>query len=369
MSQSLDTSSPFEALQATLGASFSEYRGLRMAQHFSASAAEGGEYEALAQGCGMVDRSTASGLEMTGDDRQRFLNGLVTCDTKSLAAGESCHGFITSVKGRNLAYLSVLALDDSLWLELSPGQAGEMRDHLSKYIIIDRVEIALLDWVPIALIGPMAADFLASLGLEVGDLKHHQHRAGHLSGHPVRVARERDLGTVAQWSLWLPNEQAATLYEWLIEPGQAGGSGVAAQPVGFAAYERLRIEAAWPLYGVDYDDDNFPQETGLEDAVNYTKGCYLGQEIVARIHYRGGVNKKLRGLRPTAYNPQAVGKEISVDGRSAGKLTSLTDSADGPLGLAILHKRVEDGTEVEIEGLGTAQVLALPFESSESTSD
>lgn len=353
MSQAAQNSSPFMTLQTGLGASFADYRGHRMAQRFSTSADD--EYQALVEGCGLFDRSFHDSLVMTGDDRQRFLNGLVTCDTKALEAGESSHGFVTSVKGRNLAYLSVLALEDQLWLELPPGSAPDMQTHLSKYIIVDRVEIAPLPWTSVALLGPAAADFLKALGLDVDGLTAGQHRPGRVGDHGVRLLRDRDLGTTPQWILWCSVATAAAVYQELVHRGKDDGT---ARPVGFAAFERLRIEAGWPLFGVDYDSDHFPQETGLDDAVSYTKGCYLGQEIVARIHYRGGVNKRLRTLRPERFDEQAVGGTISLDGRAAGSLTSLTQSHDGPLGLAILHKRVEDGAEVEIEGLGKAEVLA-----------
>ncbi len=368
MSQEID--SPFSSRQTTLGAVFADYRGQPQAHSFhggaDTTASEGAaasekavasETTALQESCGIIDRSAAATLEMTGDDRQRFLGGLVTCDTKSLSAGESCYGFFTTVKGRIMADLVVHALEDRLWLELPPGMAEPLQTHMGRYIIVDRVEISPLDRVLVSLIGPGGEAFLTSLGLEAQELAPQSHRAASLAGHDLRVMRERDLGSTPQWSLWLPGDAAAQIYDLLIEHGRESG---AAQPVGFAAYDRLRIEAGWPLFGVDFDNANFPQETAIDDAVSYTKGCYLGQEVVARIHYRGGVNKSLRAVRLQSAEPTAIGKPIVADGRAAGTLTSLAATSDGAVGLAIIHQRVDNDSAVEVEGHGTARLVALP---------
>jgi folate-binding protein YgfZ len=164
------------------------------------------------------------------------------------------------------------------------------------------------------------------------------------------------------WTLWTAPEAAETLARGLLDAG--AGAGV--RMVGHHALDRLRVEVGRPLYGVDFDDGHFPQETGLEEAaVSYTKGCYLGQEVVARIHYRGGVNRHLRGLVMEGDGPSAAelpGRPVLHDGRPAGTLTSATDAGDGRrLGLSILHRRAEPGAEVEVEGAGTARVVELPF--------
>lgn len=311
------------------------------------------EHRALREACGLVDRAWRRGLEMTGDDRLRFLNGLVTCDVKSLAAGGGVYGFFTQVKGRVLADVTVLALADSLWLELPADRTEEVAAHLGKYVIVDRVEIGpLAGRVPLALIGPGAA---ATLGAEPPAAVY-GHREAQVHGTRVRVVREAGLGVPA-WTLWTPEDEAAALTERLVEHG--------ARPVGRRAWERLRVEAGRPLFGQDFGPDHFPQETGLEaEAVSYTKGCYLGQEVVARIHYRGGVNRHLRGLRFDGFDDEAapLGQEIVHDGREAGTVTSAVRSPTlGHVGLAVVHKRVEPGTRVGVGGAGGAEVVALPF--------
>jgi folate-binding protein YgfZ len=128
------------------------------------------------------------------------------------------------------------------------------------------------------------------------------------------------------------------------------------------ALEVLRAEAGIPRFGQDFGPENFPQETGIEEAVSYTKGCYLGQEIVARIHYRGGVQNLLRGLVFEGTEPQP-GAAILHDGREAGKATTVVHSPalERTVGLAILHRRVQPGARVDVEGGGTAEVKELPL--------
>jgi len=317
------------------------------------------EHRALRDACGLLVRSDVRGLEMTGEDRARFLNGLVTCDVKTLAPGAGVYGFLTQVKGRVLADVTVLALEDRLWLALPASEAEAIADHLARYVIVDRVEIRPLSGLrPVALIGPGAAAAMG--GAEHGFEKVYSHREVEVHGVRTRVVREADLGVPA-WTLWTPEDQVSTLAERLAAERLAGHG---AREVGRRAWERLRVEAGRPLFGQDFGPDHFPQETGLEaEAVSYAKGCYLGQEVVARIHYRGGVNRLLRGLRFEGFDDEAapLGQEIVHEGREAGTVTSAVRSPSlGHVGLAVVHKRVEPGTRVAV-GAGGAEVVALPF--------
>ncbi len=338
------------------GAHLLPYRGLE-APAFYQDAAE--EYEALRNGCGLVDRSWTESLVMHGEDRARFLGGLVTCDAKSLASGQGAYGFVTTVKGRVMADLTVLAAADHLWLELSPGTAAAVAAHLQKYVIVDRVEIAVVeDQIPLTLIGPKSSELLALDELPEKPL---EHLATEVLGTAVRLVREPSLG-VDTWTLWVAVDDAPSLIERWVEGGTANGFRL----VGHQAYDRLRVEAGVALLGVDFDAANFPQETGLEDlAVSYTKGCYLGQEIVARIHYRGGVNRHLRGLTFAAdlevSNADLIGRSLSVDGREVGSVTSVAETTAGRVGLAILHQRAEPDAVVDLADGGTARVIELPF--------
>ncbi len=348
---------PLADLHRRLGARFEPCCGAESPAVYSS---EDDEYAALRRGCGLVDRWWADRLEMLGEDRVRFLNGLVTCDVAGLESGEGTYGFFTDVKGRILADVTVLALADRLRLELPIGRGGEIRGHLEKYVIVDRVEVRDPGAaVTLSLVGSEAGELLTGEPIDALPEVAYGHAQARVSGAEVRLVRRPDLG-VPVWNLEVPAAAAAPLFESLLG-GRPSGRGL--RPVGHRAFERLRVEAGRPLFGRDFGGDNFPQETGLEDeAVSYTKGCYLGQEVVARIHYRGGVNRHLRGLVFEGEAPAAalVGRPVLSQGREAGVVTSVADSAGGALGLAILHKRAEPGGAVEIGG-GTAEVVALPF--------
>lgn len=310
------------------------------------------EAAALHSGCGVFDRSFCDRLVLTGEDRARFLNGQVTCDVKSLKPGEGTYGFLTSLKGRVEAEFTLLATKDELWLDLPPGTSEAVRERLAKYVIVDRVEFSTPERSVLTLMGPKSFDVAESC--VAGDLSdgawHLPDGAWHhvettVAGRPARVVREpeRSAGAAGTdgWSIWCAPGDAPAILEAL---GEAG-----AVSVGWQAVERLRMETGRPLYGVDFGDDTFPQETGLEDAVSYTKGCYLGQEVVARIHYRGGVQRHLRRLRLSG--PAEVGADLWLDGKKVGTLTSASPSLSGDelLGLAIVHRRAEVGAELDVE--------------------
>ncbi|MFL6193574.1 MAG: YgfZ/GcvT domain-containing protein [Thermoanaerobaculia bacterium] len=314
------------------------------------------EIQALRHGCGLADISDWTGrIEILGADRLRFLNAYVTSDIKSLTPGDGVYGFLTSHQGRILSDLVVLALEDRLWLQVPAEQREPVIQHLQKYILADRVEVrALEDMQPFALIGPRAGEALGGPELPAGGWKHARVR---VRGTEVELQRAGRFGAEA-YTVWV----SASIAKHLIDDFRQDP---AVTPVSFEALEILRAEAGIPRFGADFGPENFPQETGAEDAVSYTKGCYLGQEIVARIHYRGGVQKILRGLLFDLFDgpAPAPGTPVLHDGREAGKATTVVDSAalGRPIGLAILHKRVEAGTRVELEGGGTAEVKELPF--------
>lgn len=312
------------------------------------------EYQALRERCGLADRSGMGRLEILGADRHRFLNAYVTCDVKGLAPGEGAYGFVTSHQGRILSDVVVTALEDRLWLLLPPGQDEAASRHLKKYILADRVEVLPLeDMLPLTLIGPRAAEALDGAELPPpGDWRHVRTR---VHGTEVELQRSGLLGAEA-YTLWVSASIAKLLKEGLRE-------NPAVRQVGDEALEVLRAEAGIPRFGVDFGPENFPQETGAGEAVSYTKGCYLGQEVVARIHYRGGVQKTLRGLVFEGPAP-APGTPLLHDGREAGAATTVVESpALGcPIGLGILHRRAaEPGTRLEMQGGGTAEVRELPF--------
>ncbi|HVT59112.1 MAG TPA: hypothetical protein VHR45_12005 [Thermoanaerobaculia bacterium] len=365
---------PLTELHRRLGAELGSWPELPgpVPLHYGSLAAE---YQALRGGCGVVDRSSAGRLELAGADRLRFANAYLTCDIKSLAPGQGAYGFVTSAQGRILADVVVLAGDDRLWLELPPGRGPAIAEHLRRFLIADRVEIRpLTARLPLSLIGPAAASRLAALlggSSAAGASPASLASLGSLPQTPwshVRVSFEGGELTVQRsglqgepaWTIWVPAELAEPLVTALL----AGGG---TQAVGHQALEVWRTERGIPRYGRDFGAGNFPQETGIEEAVSYTKGCYLGQEVVARIHYRGGVQKVLRGLLFAAGTAPVPGTPLLFDGREAGIATTVVESLAlrQPVGLSILHRRAsEPGSLLQLGGASqgaTAEVHELPL--------
>lgn len=311
-----------------------------------------GERAAMEDGCAVFDASVTPCLEMRGDDRRRFLNGLVTADVGNLAAGESRYGLFPTVKGRILADVTVLAHEESFWLRLPPSTDETITAHVEKHVITDRVEIGPLDDRCRFLVLGAAAEQLSGWfdgWLDDGELPADgAHRRARLDGAEVIVSSEPRWSRPA-YSLWVSTDRAAGLVERMV-----AGEGV--EPVGFEALERLRVELGIPRFGADFGLDTFPQEAGLDAAVSYEKGCYLGQEVIARIHYRGGVQRRLMVLEGGGEELPEIGESVSSSEESGGleevgKLTSRARryGAPGWRALAMVKVRAADpGTRLDL---------------------
>jgi folate-binding protein YgfZ len=277
---------------------------------------------------------------LLGEDRTRFLHGYVTADVKGLAAGAGTYAFVPTPQGKVRCDAVILALEDQLWIDLPAGFGAGVVEHLAKYVIADRVEItAPKPMIRRAVFGiPDGA-----VGLTPSDPWSHAEVT--LDGSVGRWARDPRRGIADAGSFWVG---AAVPFTPSIDVDEG-------------MLEAARVEAGIAAFGIDFDSSRFPQETGAEaEAVSYTKGCYLGQEIIARLHYRGQAQNVLRGLRFAAL--PLAGSAVVHDGREAGRATSVANSSRfGAIGLAVLHRRVEPGAQVEVEGGGTAEVVALPF--------
>jgi folate-binding protein YgfZ len=318
------------------------------------------EVELLREGCCLVDRCWLDVLEITGQDRERFLSGMVTCEVRELGPAGGTYGFFTTRKGGVLADFALLSIEDRLLLELPPGRAPAVSDHLKGYILADRVEPKISsELLPLLVAGPEAKHVLRELlggALPAGAELRWGHGPAEIDSVPVRLANRPLLGVDA-WTVWVAAEGAEVVARALL--------GAGARPAGYDALQTVRIEAGIPLWGLDYDESNLPQETGLDEGLNFTKGCYLGQEVVARIHYRGGVNRRIVGIEIDGDEPPATGTELLLDGKPVGKVGSVTLSPnlEGPIGLALVHKKAaEPGTRLQVAGDGgEVEVEELPF--------
>ena len=317
------------------------------------------DIELLTTEAALCEPPRASRLELMGPDRERFFGGMVTAPVEGLEPGRGAFGFITDVRGRVLASATVMTLEDRLWLEIPRGRGRTIIEHLEKYIVTDQVEILPLgDMASVRIAGPKSAGVLADLGASAAqDLNEPwSHAQVEVLDHQARLVREGH-SAVPAFSLW----QSSAIAPLMAEDLAAAGIG----RVGAEATEALRIKHGHPLWGVDYDDSNLPQETGIPNAVDYEKGCYLGQEIVARIHYRGQPARRMCRLVFEPGHMPAAGTEVEFDGRAAGSVTSVCPSpaGDAAIGLALLPRRAVEalpdakvqveGRDVPFEALGT----------------
>ncbi|MSO22786.1 MAG: aminomethyl transferase family protein [Acidobacteria bacterium] len=345
------------------GASFIDLCGWQIVKKFSSVDSE---YWALQKSAGLIDLSCSGIFELKGDDRTRFLHGMVTNDIKSLTPGGGCHAVFLSPQGRMMSDLRVFCTDESLILVTEPACREKLAPALRKYIIGDRPllldrseELALL-----SLQGPKAIELLASVLSQPLSLERsYQHVEGTVAGERTRICRVRRT-SAGGCDLIVGRQSLPLVWDLILQNGKEYG----AQPVGFESFDVHRIEAGIPWYGLDMDDNTLPIEAGLEkDAISFNKGCYIGQESVARITYRGHVNRKLAGLSLSNSLPASKGDKISKDGQEVGWVTSSAYSPNLKIAIALGYLRrevLEPGTTVLIataeEGV-SAQVTPLPF--------
>ena len=314
-----------------------------------------GEYRALTQGCGLIDRSERGKLALTGTERKSFLAGQVTNDIEGLAPGGGCYAAFLTHKGKMLGDLRVLDVDDdggdepepTLLLDTDRATLQALFDLVRRFKIGYDVELhkRTVQRGLLSLVGPGARAVAAAEAVGVDE---HGHRPGAIAGHAVRlIATEAGVDVLC--------EADAT------EDVRAALRAAGATPVSEDAAEIVRVESGRPRYGVDVDDATIPQEAGLNArAVSFTKGCYVGQETVARLFYRGKPNRHLRGLKLS--EPVPAGAELRLGERVVGTLTSsLVSPAFGPIALALVRREAVPGDTVEVAGGASAELVELPF--------
>jgi folate-binding protein YgfZ len=303
---------------------------------------------AVREACGLLDRSERGKLAFTGAQAKQFLQGQVTNDVEALTPGAGCYAALLSPKGKMLGDLRILDTGDELQLDTERSALQAIFNVLNRARVGFEAELhkRTLQQGLVSLIGP---DARRVAGVDAATLPEPEHAnaAIELDGIAAR-AIATDLGV----DLVCDAERTADLIAALTARG--------AQTVPEAAAEALRVERGRPRYGVDLDDTTIPQEAGLnERAVSFEKGCYVGQETVARLYYKGKPNRHLRGLRLSA--PLALGTELTAGGRVVGRLGSVAVSPDhGSIGLALVRREVEPGAEV-MAGAASATVVELPF--------
>jgi folate-binding protein YgfZ len=304
----------------------------------------------LREDVGRLDRSERGKLALSGPDAKAFLHGQVSQDVTALAPGHGAYAALLTNKGKMLADLRILDAGAELLIDTERPALQELFNTLWRFRLGHDVELhrRTLECGLVSLIGPRTDAVLARAGVVLPGPTEHEHRLSALAGTAVRVIRT-DVGVDLLADAAAVPALAAAL----------DAAGV--PPVSEAAAECLRIESGRPRYGIDLDDSVIPQEAGLnERAVSFTKGCYVGQETVARLFYRGKPNRELRGLRSSA--PLTPGLELRADGRVLATVTSAADSSRfGPIGLGFVRREAPVGTRLEADGGIVAEVVELPF--------
>lgn len=270
-------------------------------------------YEALRHGAAWMNLSERGRIAVRGRDRARLLHNLTSNEVKKLAAGSGCYAFLLSPQGRIQADLTLLAFDDHVLLDTEPELREKIVQHVRRYIVADQVELedVTASTCAIALEGPESAQVLEKAGGAApgGD---YQHLAWG-EAKEVTVARMSLTGQPG-FRVYAAARQADDIIRRLVEAG--------AQPATEEEARLVRLENGRPRYGEDIRDTSLPHETGQMHAVSFSKGCYLGQEIVERIRAQGHVNRKLVQLHLDSAGPVAAGAKLTVGGAEAGEITS-----------------------------------------------
>jgi folate-binding protein YgfZ len=340
------------------GARFTESDGCLLPRDYGDPAAE---HEIVRERAGLIDRSERGKIEVTGKDRATFLHGLLSTDVKGLVPGQARESALLDVHGKITALLVVHCLPDRLVLETDRQLSESLVSTIDRYLFSERAELENVTptWGILTVAGPVARKTVdQALGTAVPDLPRWQHVVVPRDGMDVRVVRAEQTGEEG-YDLWAPAEGLGRLW------GRLRGAG--AGPVGREAWEVLRVEAGVVRYGVDVDASTLLLEAPLPNFYSLNKGCYLGQEVVARITYRGHVNRKIVGFRFTDTRVPPAGAPVLAGGREAGRITSAVLSPALGVALALGFLRLEHhepGTRVEVEGGGdrlSAEVVELPF--------
>lgn len=339
-----------DKLTAT-GARMGSYRGGETPATFGNIAVE---FDALLQGAALFDLGWQAKLQISGKDRTRWLNGMVTNNIRDLGPGRGVYAFILTPQGHNQGDLTAYNRGEYLLATTVREQADKVTAVLKKYIIMDKVEIEDISekLVSVGIAGPKAAETLTKAGIDASQLEAGQ--VADAAWREIRISIARSSHPQMDgYDIWLAPEHVEKLWDALIAAG--------ATPAGSDALEMYRIARGVPRYGIDLRERDLPQETGQEHALNFSKGCYIGQEIVERIRARGNVHRTFIGFEVEGEPPQP-GTKIRANDKDVGEVTSATRLPNGrTIALGYLRREVAAaGTAVQI-GEQSATVQSLPF--------
>ncbi len=343
--------------EAVITGAEAPYHGAQMRTYYSNPVAE---HRAVRTAAGLFGLPFRCGVSATGSDRARFLHNMVTNDVKGLTPGGGVYATMLDVRGHILADLGIYCDVDRFLLTVDADLIEKVLATIARYNIGGRVPLERLDLAVVSLQGPRAEPILR--GLTTADLPGPEplrHAMLKVAGLDVRVIRAGSTGEDG-FELWTAPAAASSLRDALLAAGKIEGL----IQCGSAALETLRIEAGIPVYGAELAEDTLPLEANLLNALSFTKGCYIGQEIVERARSRGHVNWRLVGLYVEAPQPPAPGEKLIREGKPLGEITSacVSPTLGRTLAMGYVRREVsEQGTSLELASGAKAQVTDLPF--------
>ncbi len=349
--------SPLADYHVSQGAALGEYHGAFTPARFSDPAAE---HRAVRVAAGLFDFSFRAKFAVSGADRVRFLHGMVSNDIKKLTPGHGNYATLLNAQGQILADLRIYCAEDRFLIDIDADLRDKAVQLLRRYIIADKVVLEPLSLFAIAFQGPRARPLLEkTLHIDLPAMEEFQHFATNYAGFAMRVVRASSTGEEG-YEVWMADK--AMMAIWGAACGQAPTYEML--PCGNEALESLRIEAGIPRYGADLGEDTLVLEADLLNALSFTKGCYIGQEIVERSRSRGHVNWKLVGAVVSAPAPPTPGTKLISEGKEAGEVTSSCASPSLGRTIALAYVRrefAEAGTKLVLASGVPAEVVALPF--------
>jgi folate-binding protein YgfZ len=335
-----------------------EYRGATTAARFGDPQAE---FAALRGGCGVYDLGFRAKIRLAGGDRVRWLNGMVTNNIRDLAVDRGVYAFLLNPQGHILgdiyAYNHAYKSGESIVVDTDCGQAEKILATFDHYIIMDDVEVTNLSeqLTALGIAGPKSQAVLAAAGFKIPELQALQMQSVMWQGTECTLVRGEDSEHIS-YEIWVAPGAVRRLWDAFLAAG--------ADPVGSEALEMQRIVSGIPLYGVDIRERDLPQETEQARALNFQKGCYVGQEIVERIRSRGAVHRKFAGFVADGAEKIAPGTKIVAGEKEVGEITSAASLllASGEKTVALGYIRREIGVPGRVVTIGAAQatVVQLP---------
>jgi folate-binding protein YgfZ len=330
------------------------YNGVETALSFGNPAAE---LAALGSGCGIFSLGWRSRITVTGKDRVRWLHNMVTNNVRDLPVNRGKYNFVLNAQGRILGDMDIYNRGESLLMETDAGQVDPLITAMKRFIIMDKVELtnASESLLTLGVCGPKAEAMLAGAGINAAGMEPMELRDVSFEGASMTLVRGPEQRP-GWFEIWLDPDQAQNLWSKLINSG--------AQPVGADALEMWRVLRGIPNYGQDIRDRDLPQETEQMQALTFTKGCYIGQEIVERIRARGQVHRKFTGFAFGEHVP-AIGK-YEADGRTLAEITTIArvpaPGGEKNIGLGYVRREaLAAGPRIDLNGI-EATVVNLPFE-------